>query len=80
MALKQLNIATPADAVNKRFYNYDEEDGSVPEYVIVGVAPTQNITGLFNAEKPWFYTWDPDYILTTAPDGERDFNQFRLPA
>jgi putative ABC transport system permease protein len=62
MALKQLNIATPADAVNKRFYNYDEEDGSVPEYVIVGVAPTQNITGLFNAEKPWFYTWDPDYI------------------
>jgi len=62
MALEQLNIATPADAINKRFYNYDEEEGSVPEYVIVGVAPTQNITGLFNAEKPWFYTWDPDYI------------------
>ncbi len=62
MALEQLGIASPADAINKRFYNYDDEDGSVPEYVIVGVAPTQNITGLFNAEKPWFYTWDPDYI------------------
>lgn len=62
MALEQLGIASPADAINKRFYNYDDEDGSVPEYVIVGVAPTQNITGLFNAEKPWMYTWEPDYI------------------
>lgn len=23
-------------------------------------------------------TWDPDYVLTTAPDGEREFGQFQL--
>ncbi len=23
-------------------------------------------------------TWDPDYVLTTAPDGNRDFEQFQL--
>jgi len=62
MALERLGIASPEEAINERFYNYDEEDGSVPEYVIVGVAPTQNITGLFNAEKPWMYVWEPDYI------------------
>jgi putative ABC transport system permease protein len=62
MALEQLGIASPEAAINERFYNYDEEDGSVPEFVIVGVAPTQNITGLFNAEKPWMYVWQTDYI------------------
>ena len=62
LALELLGIATPADAINKRFYNYDEEDGAIPEYVIVGVAPTQNITGLFNAEKPWMYIYQPDYL------------------
>ena len=62
MALEQLGIASPEAAINERFYNYDEEEGSVPEYVIVGVAPTQNITGLFNAEKPWMYVWQTDYI------------------
>ena len=34
----------------------------MPEYVIVGVAPTQNIAGLFNAEKPWMYQWATDFI------------------
>jgi len=62
MALDRLGISSPAEAINKRFYNFSEEDGAVPEYVIVGVAPTQNITGLFNAEKPWMYLYDPDYI------------------
>lgn len=33
-----------------------EQDG------IEGVAPTQNITGLFNAEKAWMYIWEPDFI------------------
>ena len=28
------------------------------EYVIAGVVPTQNITGLFNSEKPWIYSWN----------------------
>ena len=62
MALDRLGISSPAEAINKRFYNFSEEDGAVPEYVIVGVAPTQNITGLFNAEKPWMYLYDPDFI------------------
>ena len=62
MALDRLGISSPAEAINKRFYNFSEEDGAVPEYVIVGVAPTQNITGLFNAEKPWMYLYDPDWI------------------
>jgi putative ABC transport system permease protein len=62
LALEKLGIATPADAINKRFYNFSEENGSVPEYVVVGVAPTQNITGLFNAEKAWMYVYSPDLI------------------
>jgi putative ABC transport system permease protein len=62
MLLDKLGISSPAAAINKRFYNFSEEDGAVPEFVIVGVAPTQNITGLFNAEKPWMYVHNPDYI------------------
>jgi putative ABC transport system permease protein len=62
MALERLGISSPAEAINKRFYNFSEEDGAVPEFVIVGVAPTQNITGLFNAEKPWMYLYYPDFI------------------
>jgi putative ABC transport system permease protein len=62
MALERLGISSPSEAINKRFYNFSEEDGAVPEFVIVGVAPTQNITGLFNAEKPWMYLYRPDFI------------------
>jgi putative ABC transport system permease protein len=62
MALEKLGVSTPAEAINHRFYNFSEERGSVPEFVVVGVAPTQNITGLFNAEKPWMYQWQPDFI------------------
>ena len=62
MLLEKLGISSPAEAINKRFYNYDEEDGAVPEFVIVGVAPTQNITGLFNAEKPWMYLYIPEWV------------------
>jgi len=61
MALEKLGFATPAEAINQRFYNFSEEDGSVPEFVIVGVAPTQNITGLFNSEKPHMYQFNPDW-------------------
>jgi putative ABC transport system permease protein len=61
MALEKLGISSPAEAINQRFYNYDEEDGATPEFVIVGVAPTQNITGLFNADKPWMYLYVPDH-------------------
>ncbi|MEJ2129926.1 MAG: ABC transporter permease [Woeseiaceae bacterium] len=62
LALKQLGIDSPAEAINQSFFNFSEENGSRPEYVIVGVAPTQNITGLFNAEKAWMYTYDPDRV------------------
>jgi putative ABC transport system permease protein len=54
MALESLGIASPADAINRRFYDLDEED-ALRDFVIVGVVPTQNIVGLFNAEKPWMY-------------------------
>ena len=61
MALEKLGIATPAEAIGRSFYNFDEEAGPIPEFVIVGVAPTQNITGLFNAEKPWMYMYGPGF-------------------
>jgi putative ABC transport system permease protein len=61
MALEKLGISSPAAAINQRFYNFSD-DGAVPEFVIVGVAPTQNITGLFNAEKPWMYLYNPEYV------------------
>jgi putative ABC transport system permease protein len=62
MTLEKLGISSPAAAINQRFYGFSEEDGAVPEFVIVGVAPTQNITGLFNAEKPWMYLYNPEYV------------------
>jgi putative ABC transport system permease protein len=60
MALEKLGIDNPADAVNTRFYNMEEGGavGTVQEYVIIGVVPTQNITGLFNSLKPWMYIYD----------------------
>jgi putative ABC transport system permease protein len=61
MALERLGISSPAEAINERFYNFSEEDGAVPEFVIVGVAPTQNITGLFNADRPWMYMYVPRF-------------------
>jgi len=61
MALEKLGFTTPDEAINERFYNFSEEEGSVPEFVIVGVAPTQNITGLFNSEKPHMYQFSPDW-------------------
>ena len=62
MALEKLGISSPVAAIGERFYNFSEENGAVPEYVIVGVAPTQNITGLFNADKPWMYVYQTNYL------------------
>ncbi|MDH4126325.1 MAG: ABC transporter permease [Gammaproteobacteria bacterium] len=59
LALERLGIASPQDAINQRFYDLDEEN-TVREFVIVGVVPTQNITGLFNSEKPWMFRYQPD--------------------
>jgi putative ABC transport system permease protein len=61
LTLERLNIVSPADAINRRFYDLDEED-SLREIVIVGVVPTQNIVGLFNAEKPWMYFYHPEAL------------------
>jgi len=58
MALAKLGFGSAQDALNQRFYDLDDED-TLREYVIVGVVPTQNILGLFNAEKPWIYFYSP---------------------
>lgn len=58
MAVARLGFGSPAEAINQRFYNLDDEE-TLRELVIVGVVPTQNIVGLFNAEKPWMYFYDP---------------------
>jgi len=59
MTLDKYNIASPEEALGFRFYDTDEED-SLRDYVVVGVVPTQNITGLFNSEKPWMYFYYPE--------------------
>ena len=56
LTLARLGIATPQDALNKRFYNLDDEE-TLRELVIIGVVPTQNILGFFNEEKPWVYSY-----------------------
>jgi len=57
LALERLGIASPSEAINQRFYDVDD-DGGLNEMVIVGVVPSQNIIGLFNAMKPWAYYID----------------------
>ena len=63
LALDSLGISSPDDAINQRFYDLDDED-SLREFLIVGVVPTQNITGLFNSEKPCMYYNSPDSLQT----------------
>ena len=59
MAAKQFGFASPQDAIDQRIYENDP-DGSLQEMVIVGVAPTQNIVGFFQSDKPWVYWYEPD--------------------
>ena len=61
LALAQLGFASPQEAINQRYYDLGEED-TLREYVIVGVVPTQNILGLFNAEKAWLYFYSPESL------------------
>jgi putative ABC transport system permease protein len=58
LAVEMLGMGTPSDALNRRIYDLNEET-SMREMVIVGVVPTQNITGLFNTEKPWIFYYHP---------------------
>ncbi len=59
MTLDKYNISSPEEALGFRFYDADEDD-SLRDYVVVGVVPTQNITGIFNPEKPWMYFYAPE--------------------
>lgn len=59
MALDQLGIASPEDAINTRFYDIDPE-GPLRDLVIVGVVPTRNIVGFFQNDKPWVYWYQPE--------------------
>ena len=61
LALAQFGFSSPQDAIGQRFYNLDEEV-TIREFVIVGVVPTQNILGLFNAEKPWYFSYSPESL------------------
>jgi putative ABC transport system permease protein len=61
MALPLVGAERAVDALNKRFYDFNE-DGAATEYIVVGVVPTQNIVGLFNKEKPWMYYYNPDAL------------------
>jgi putative ABC transport system permease protein len=72
LSLTKLGIASPADAINQRFYDLDEEN-TLREMVIVGVVPTQNIVGLFNTMKPWVFMYQPSVVRigsvrVTGPD------------
>ena len=72
LTLAKLGIGTPADAINQRFYDLDEEN-ALRELVIVGVVPTQNIVGLFNKDKPWIFMYRPaslriGSVRMTGPD------------
>jgi putative ABC transport system permease protein len=58
LVLDRLGIANPEDAINRRMYDLDPED-PLREMVIVGVVPTQNIVGFFQAEKPFVYWYEP---------------------
>jgi putative ABC transport system permease protein len=61
LTLARLGITSPLEAINQRFYDLDEDE-LLKEYVIAGVVPTQNILGLFNAEKPWVFSYSPDDV------------------
>ncbi len=64
MTSAQLGYDKPVDAINQRLYSSDSGDSesTLREYVIVGVIPTQNIVGLFNEEKPWFFQYSPSSL------------------
>lgn len=51
MAMTQLGISTPADAVGSRFFRLDE-DGPNTEQRIIGVIPDVNFLGFHNELKP----------------------------
>ena len=61
MALSRLGVNTANEAIGTRFYTLDE-DATLREFIVVGVVPTQNIVGLMNELKPWFYHYTPSSL------------------
>jgi putative ABC transport system permease protein len=59
LALERLGLGSPEQALNKVFYDTDDED-AMREYVVVGVVPSQNILGLHNEVKPFVYFYSPE--------------------
>ena len=59
LALERLGLGTPAEAINKRFYDVDEDD-ALREFVVIGVVPSQNILGFHNELKPFTYYYYPE--------------------
>ncbi|MEM8547160.1 MAG: FtsX-like permease family protein, partial [Pseudomonadota bacterium] len=62
LAIQTLGFASPEDAIGERFFDLEAPDRVAREYIIVGVVPTQNITGLFNSLKPWIYWYQENEI------------------
>ena len=64
LALTQLGLGTPDEAIGQRFYELDDES-SLRELIIVGVVPTQSIRGVYNKAKPWAFIYQP-YVHTAS--------------
>jgi len=58
LALEQLGLGPAHEAINKRFYDLDEDD-NLKEFIVKGVVPTQNIVGLHNEIHPFMFYYDP---------------------
>ena len=65
LALSRIGVSTPNEAIGMRFYPTDEYE-TVREYIVVGVVPTQNIVGLMNEIKPWFYRYQPETLRISS--------------
>ena len=61
LTLEKLGISSAQDAIGQRFYSL-RDDENAPEYLIVGVVPTQNIVGLFNPERPWVFIYSNEFL------------------
>ena len=59
LALERMGLGSPDEAINKRFYDIDEDD-AMREYVVIGVVPSQNILGFHNELKPFVYYYYPE--------------------
>ena len=64
LALEKLGIRSAQEAVGQRFFSLNEENAR--EYIIVGVAPTQNIVGLFNPDRPWVFMYSDEFLRTAS--------------